>query len=1744
MGNAVEPRPAPPNRQTFQKMFQDGNYKEAYEGFRGLALDPKDDVRQAGEDLRMAVQCLQQLNRVDETDAMIEAAVAIHKNNWRLLWAAARQYMELPHHGFLIAGKFQRGDHRGGGQVVNASDRDRVRALQLMAQALPLAKQEPNHAEVGDFLLSLADILLNNNGFAESWRLQYLTNLDQLPDYEPGWGSWRESPGAPVDADGKPVYHRVPKTFESAETDGQRWRWALEQAVEFHPQLADPVTLQRAEFHWNQFGVQTMASFGWAFGRGATDDSKEDESGTYALHTLRENETIARLATGIKRFELPDEWNFLKLYQQVADKPQSGQRLQALEQLARIFENRRQYPRAAEYWQRVIDVSPQEQQEHYRQQLQQIVGNWGRFEPVQSGPVGEKAEVEYRFRNGKSVAFTAHEIKVERLLEDVKAYIKSRPQQLDWDQLNLENVGYRIVEQNQQKYLGEQVAAWKLDLEPREKHFDKRVTVKTQIERAGAYLLTAKMADGNTSRIILWLNDTAIANKPLDGKAWYFVADAASGKPLAKANVEFFGWRQEHRQGRQYELLVEDFAEFTDADGQVTLDSKRLSNNYQWLIVARTSEGRLGYLGFTNIWYGRRHDADYNAVKVYTITDRPVYRPDQTVQYKFWVRRAQYDQADVSQFAGHPFTVELYSPKNERIVQQQMKADEYGGIAGEYALPADAMLGVYRLAIANHGGGSFRVEEYKKPEYEVTVDAPPEPVMLGEKIEATIKANYYFGSPVTQAKVKYKVQRTAYTERWYPIGPWDWLYGRGYWWFSADYDWYPGWARWGCPRPEPFWWPRQPHPPELVAEQEVEIGEDGVVKVEIDTAVAKTIHSDQDHQYTITAEVVDQSRRTIVGTGTVLAARQPFKVTAWVDRGYYRTGDVIEAHFAAQTLDGKPVQGTGTVELLAIRYEDGKPVETPVHTAELPTNDQGRADTKLRAVRPGQYRLSYTVADAKDHTIEGGYVFTILGEGFDSADFRFNEIELIPDKADYRAGDTVKLMVNTNRAGAAVLLFVRPSNGVYLRPKLVRLTGKNTVEEIGVLQKDMPNFFVEAVTISDGRVFDAVREIVVPPEKRVLSVDVLPSSESYRPGEKAKVKIKLADFHGKPFVGSTVVAIYDKSVEYISGGSNVPEIKEFFWKWRRHHNPRTETNLQRYFHNLLRSNETGMSDIGVFGATGADEIGAMGGGTFAAMGFGGAVLRKSRQAGAPAMMMRQSFDKADALAMPMAPMAAPAMAEGMDSSMALAAAPAADAGGAALVEPTVRTKFADTALWVAALTTAADGTADVALDMPENLTTWRIKVWGMGHGTKVGEGFTDVVTRKDLILRMQAPRFFVQNDEVVLSANVHNYLNSDKAVQVALELDGNVLEAMDEPVRKVQVAADGESRVDWRVKVLEEGEAVIRMKALTDEESDAMEMRFPCYVHGMLKMEAWSAAIRPQEQSAKLTLRVPAERRPEQSRLEVGYSPTLAGAMVDALPYLVEYPYGCTEQTLNRFLPTVITQKSLIEMGLDLEDIQKKRTNLNAQELGEAAERAAQWKQYKRNPVFDRAEVERMVKEGVKALTEMQLSDGGWGWFSGYGEHSTPHTTALVVHGLQIAVHSDVALVPGMLDRGVAWLDDYQNKQVERLNSAAAKPEKKPWKESADNLDAFVYMVLVDAGENNAEMREFLYRDRTKLSVYGLAMLGMALDRQNEREKLAMVVRNIGQYVQQDDENQTAWLKLPESSWWYWYGSEYEAHAY
>jgi uncharacterized protein YfaS (alpha-2-macroglobulin family) len=1749
-------------RQQAQKLMQNGNIKEACEGYQQLAIDPADDPRQVGQDLESAVSCLQQLNRINETDAFREKVAQIHADNWRALHAVARSYASGDHAGTIVAGKFERGPHRGTGKYANAYERDRVRALQLMVKAMNKAEEDVGdwrgRMEVADFYDDFARHWLGNRGYDESWRLQYLSDLSVLPDYEEGYWDYygRGTRGAPVDEDGNPIYYRVPASFAEARNDGERWRWCLAQAVVHDAKgHAASARYALATFLLQQFGVQTMADYGWSPLRSGREDEKA-ESGTYALHTLAENETIARLATGIKRFTLPDEFDFIRLFRELGRTKDGGHAESSLNTLAETFTNRRQYNQGAETWRTSIANHGPGHEGWKQKKLDQIVKNWGQFEPETTHPAGEGASINYRFRNGSHVTFDARAIKVSELLSDIKDYLKSNPKELEWDRMNLGNIGYMLVEKAQRKYVGEEVARWDLPLDPKPDHFDRLITVKTPLKQAGAYLLTATLDDGNVSKIVIWVNDTVIVKKHLDQGSYVFVADAVSGKPLPGINVEFFGYRQESVNwqkaiGRHYNVLTTAFAEYTDADGQIMPARKDLEQHHQWLITAATPEGRLAFLGFTSVWYNPYYDREYNERKVFGITDRPVYRPDQAVKFKFWIGQARYDQEGTAAFAGHSFAVIVTTPQGEKVFETTYTTDDYAGLSGEFMLPKDAALGQYMATIWQNGnswgGIQFRVEEYKKPEFEVTVDAPTEPVMLGESITATVKAKYYFGAPVQQAKVKIKVMRSDYSAEWYPSMPWDWFYGPGYWWFAADYAWYPRWGEWGCLCPRWWWWPRPQARPEVVSENEVSIGEDGTVKVPIDTKLAAELHGDTDHKYVITAEVTDASRRTIVGEGTVLVARKPFKVYAWVDRGYYRPGDVVRAEFSARTLDGKPVQGRGDLVLYRITYRNGEPIEKKVQAWDLGTDEEGHARQLLKASEAGQYRLAYTVTDAKRHKIEGAYLFVVRGEGFDGKDFRFNEIELVPDKTDYAPGEKVRLMVNTDHADGTILLFVRPANGIYLPPKVLRLKGKSAVAEIEVTKKDMPNFFVEATTVYDGKLYSQTREIIVPPAKRVLNVEVLPSATTCKPGETARVKVRLTDFFGKPFIGSTVMSVYDKAVEYISGGSNIQEIKAFFWKWRRHHAPATESSLDRLSSNLSVPKAPVMESLGLFGETVIDEN-------------GNERTDGGRMVGAKTKLMKglsgsrgRTLKLSEVSAMPMA---APAMAfSGSDGLAMMADArsemiPSEAGEPSAVVQPAIRKDFADTAFWAPALTTDTNGIAEVTFKMPENLTGWKVRTWAMGAGTKVGEGTAEMVTVKNLLLRLQAPRFFVEKDEVVLSANIHNYLATAKSVRAVLELEGGCMEVTGRTTQTVKIDAKGEQRVDWRVKVVKEGQAVVRMKALTDEESDAMEMRFPVYVHGMLKTDSFCGVVRRDKDQASIRLTVPSERRIDESRLEVRYSPTLAGAMVDALPYLVDYPYGCTEQTLNRFLPTVIVQKALKDMGLDLKAIRDKQTNLNAQEIGDDRERAAQWKRNnppnpgeERNPVFDEAVVNDMVRQGLRALTSMQLDDGGWGWFSGWGEHSWPHTTAYVVHGLQAANANGVALVPGVLERGVDWLVRYQAEELRKLQRAAKHAD--PWKEHADDLDAFVDMVLVDAGKDNAQMKDRLYQGRTNLSVYAKAMLGLAMHKRGDTEKRDMLLRNIEQYLVRDPENQTAYLNLGNQGyWWCWYGSENEAHAY
>jgi len=1773
-------------RQKAQKLFSENNYAEAFTIYQQLAEDVANNDSSLPNDLEQAAACLNSLNRVAEFDELMETSVAVHASNWRLSLAVAKmlQHSVVPSEGYIVAGKFQRGYHRGGGRYVSSRDRDRVRALQLMVAAMSLVKKDNSAVarEKFDFYHTLAE-LSGESQHGASWKLQDLTDLETLPDYQEGGprqlGRGRgffsikptamqlgrgfdmtASDGAPVDEDGNPVFIQFPKSWEAAKTDGERWRWALEQSAMADPSRRSEVDLEWAVFLQYEFGLDD--EFGgpvplFQQGDGAADG--DEQVPAWVVHELKDSETIANLANGPKKLTLPDEFNHISVLKKVIAR-NDGSKRTALQQMVDVRMNRHQYPLAVEMLTEILELAKEDyDREQVQAQIDQIVKNWMEFDSLQLQMPGKAATVGIRYRNASLITFTALPIDIEALLRDTKSYLQSNPEQVDYQKTQVENVGYHLVNNNQQKYLGSPVATWDLELKPPAYHFDAQTTVVTPLQKPGAYFLKGKMKDGNEARIVLWIADTAIIRKRIEDGTLYFVADAVSGKPIANANMEFFGWQQQLVGSTpKYNVVTSRFAERTDGNGICIPDAQVLDAQKNWLSIARTDGGRLAYEGFNRIWTpSKLSDNDYMSVRVYSMTDRPVYRPDHEVKFRMWVRQPRFHE-DNALFAGKPFVLQIRNPMGDVVLEQKVTTDKWAGLDGEWKIPNAATLGQYALLVGNNvtvkrnrrngnqnetyeteefralGQGSFKVEEYRKPEYEVTIDAPTTPVQLGEKIQATVHAKYFFGASVTEATVHFKVERTKKDNRWYPVARWEWLYTSGYWWFAQDYDWYPGWERWGCFGPIPVWRGWQPDPPEVVIEGDAKIGEDGMFVINIDTAKALKDHGDSDHSYSITAEVVDQSRRTIIGTGSVLVAREPFKVFAWTNRGHYKTGDTVEVGVQARTPDGQGVKGSGKATLFAVTYEEKEPVERQIEQWDITTDDEGQAALKMVMPTSGQYRISVKVTDGEGHEQEGGYVLFVRGVNEDGRGYRFNDLELITEKREYAPGEKVSLQINTNKVNSTVLLFVRPLNGLCPKPQVLQISGKSTTVELNVERVDMPNFFVEALTISDGRMHSEMKEIVVPPEKKIANVEVLPSSDRYRPGTEATVKLKLTDMNGKPFVGNTVLSVYDASLEYIAA-SNIPEIRSFFWNLRRTHNIQNQSTLQQASWPVYVDGDVQMQMLAESGMHGGGMHGR--GGGYGGGGLSGGVL------GAP---MTQGFAK---------PMAAEAMMDSVASApqmrmMKSELAPGGG-GGAADVQPTMRSNFADTAYWVASATSDENGIVEVKFKVPDNLTTWKIKAWTLGEGTRVGSGSSDIICSKDLIIRPQTPRFFTETDVVTLSGVVHNYLESAKSAKVVLETEGGQLQILGDAEQVVQIPAGGEVRVDWNVAVVASGTAKVIMKALTDEESDATELSVPVHVHGILKTESFTGVIRPDGTSATVDINVPADRIEEQSRLEVRYSPTLAGAMVDALPYLIEYPYGCTEQTLNRFLPSVITQKTLLRMGVNLADVQKKRTNLNAQELGDAAERAAQWKRYDRNPVFDEAEMQLIIKTGVMDLSAMQLSDGGWGWFSGYGEYSSPHTTAQVVHGLTVAISNDVPVLPDVLSRGIEWLKTHQQEELVKLKEgdwrrehpAELKDRKKQYKMEATNTDAFVAFVLSVKDANDPVMSDYLYRDRGPLSVYANALTGLILHQQEDIVRRDMVLRNIEQFLVQDNENQTAWLTMPQNSWWYWYGSENEAMA-
>lgn len=1050
------------------------------------------------------------------------------------------------------------------------------------------------------------------------------------------------------------------------------------------------------------------------------------------------------------------------------------------------------------------------------------------------------------------------------------------------------------------------------------------VTVPVELSEKGLYLLEA--TDGRLQAYtVLSATDLALLTKAEPGRVHVRVVDRDKGAPVDGVALRLFD-------GSRSEVAVE----HVTARGEGLEWATKLHLPEGLLVTARKGDE----FAVTTIdsW---ALGGDREEMTGYVYTDRPVYRPGHPVHARAILRKPVLQGYELP--SDSEAEIEITNPDDGTVLKRKARLTSAGAVSADLDLPKDAPLGYYSVKVTSGESttyGGFHVEEYRKPEYEVRVRAEEGRVLQGQQATFHVTAKYYYGEPVTSAKVGW----TLYRSRSWPP------------WFEVDEDEMGGEEEVGEGDGISYG-------SETVQEGTGELDGQGRLTIRVPAGRGRT-----DLRYGLQVNVTDASGREISGAASVVATRGPFFVS--VEPASYVTAQGSAAKLIVRTrdYDGKPVAGVG-FQVGVSEYEWRKPAKPAFVTLAGTTGADGTGSVSYVPPKGGVLRARVTAAAPGGTVLDDDCLVWVSGAGFDLPGEE--RIQIVPDKRRYKAGETAKLLVVTG--GPAHVWLSAEARGV-LWQKWVKVGGESATVEAIVESNWEPNVYIEAVFVRDDVLHRGSKMLKVPPEARLLKVDVSPDKPVYQPGEPAVFQVKASDSLGKPVAAEFSVGVVDESI-YAVKREAVRDIKDVFYgqQWNR---VGTDSSLSFYFG----------------GSAGKTRM----------------QLAAARAQG----QVRYGQLKEERLA-----------------------------------EPKIRKEFPDTAYWTPALETGADGRGVVKFAFPDSLTTWRATARGVTADTKVGQAIARTIVRKNLIVSIAAPRFFTEGDEAVLPVIVRSSLPS--AVPVKVSLDATGLEFIQGGTKQVQVEPRGEAVVDYRVKVKPGKEVTLLAKALSGQESDALEIRLPVEPPGLDYVTSRTGTVEA-DAPDRVQMQFDARSIAHTRTLEIEVTPSVAGALYSALDYLTSYPYGCTEQTMSSFMPNIVVAQAMTSLKLP--------------------------------EAIDKRELDRKVKAGFERLSELQHQDGGWGWWE--SDASDAFMTAYVAWGLKEAQTA-----------GYAGYDYMAGRAAQAVRKQFERP---PAKQAAD-VRAWQLHALALAGEAKTTDMDLVWEKRAELTSLGWALMGLASQAMNDQ---------------------------------------------
>ncbi len=950
-----------------------------------------------------------------------------------------------------------------------------------------------------------------------------------------------------------------------------------------------------------------------------------------------------------------------------------------------------------------------------------------------------------------------------------------------------------------------------------------------------------------------------------------------------------------------------------------------------------------------------------DALRWFVFDDRQMYRPGEEVHLKGWLRRIGGKQdGDVGLVgeAVNRVNYEVYDSQGNQLGSGTTDVNALGGFDFVFEIPEQTNLGYTQVNLSAQGNlsgldsnqyyYSFQVQEFRRPEFEVSArNETPGPYFAGDEAVVAVEAKYYAGGALPNAEVTWQVSSSpsSYSPPNWP----DFIFG----------TWEPWWG-WGWMVAEKAggMWPGSPETIYETFNGLTDASGSHYLSLNFNQFSAA-------RPYSVLAEasVMDVNRQAWAATTTLLVHPASLYVGMRSERTFVERGEPIIIDLIVTDLDGNPVADR-PVEVQAARlewkYQGGswQEVEADVQTCKVGSQLEPVScsfDTPVG----GSYRITAIVSDDQGRLNQSQMTRWVSGGQRPPArNVEMEQVTLIPDKESYQPGDVAQILVQAPFSPAEGLLTVSRSGILYTQR--FQITDGTITLEVPIEEAHIPNLNIQVdLTGSAQRTDDqgvARRDLPprpafasgqlnlsIPPAQRTLSLQVTPAALELEPGSETTIDVLLKDANGQAVPGAELaVVVVDEAILALSNYQLGDPLSVFY----------AERPAD------LESNYSRASIVLI------DPL---------------ALAQQARDE-----LMAKAVEQPAMEAMPAAGAPMPTMTA-MDS---MGNAEQAQAEGTPI---RVRTDFNPLAVFAPAVQTDENGSARIAVKLPDNLTRYRVMVVAVdASGKHFGTGESNLTARLALMVRPSAPRFLNFGDQFELPVVLQN--QTDEEMQVELVVQASNIQLTTNPGLRVSVPARDRVEVRFPATTQNAGTARFQIAAVAGEHADAASIELPVYTPATTEAFATYGVL--DEGAVFQPVASPQGVFPQYGGLEISTSSTALQALTDAVLYLVSYPFECSEQIASRVLAVAALRDVLTAFNAE---------GLPSPEAMEAA-----------------------VQRDIETLQSMQNSDGGFPYWR-RGQDSIPINTIHVAHALQRAEAKGFAVPAEMKASVLDYLRQIEN---------------------------------------------------------------------------------------------------------------------